>query len=354
MKIATWNINSVRLRIGLVSRFLKEHQPDVLCLQETKVMDELFPAAPLKALGYVHQAIHGQKAYHGVATLSRIPFRKTGTQDFCREGHARHMGVTFENGVELHNFYVPAGGDIPDPKANPKFAHKLHFLGEMAKFFGARKTGRSDPVVLVGDLNVAPLEHDVWSHKQLLNVVSHTPVETRLLGEGDGGVRLDRFHPALHSAGGENLFLVELSRGGLGGIGPGPAAGPCLGQSGSQRCAGLAKDHQENARLAESLRPCAGDRGSRSLMLAAFLRHGPTEWNAQGRFQGHTDIPLSVDGLAKMRALALPDEFAGARAYASPLLRARQTAQGAGPGGAHSGCAADGTELGPVGRHEPA
>jgi exodeoxyribonuclease-3 len=181
MKIATWNINSVRLRIGLVSRFLKEHRPDVLCLQETKVINDLFPSEPLKKLGYVHQAIHGQKAYHGVAILSRLPFAQTGTQDFCREGHARHMGVTFQNGVELHNFYVPAGGDIPDPKANPKFAHKLHFLGEMTRFFARYR--RKDPVVLVGDLNVAPLEHDVWSHKQLLDVVSHTPVETRLLGE---------------------------------------------------------------------------------------------------------------------------------------------------------------------------
>lgn len=183
MKIATWNINSVRHRINLVARFLRDQQPDVLCLQETKVVDELFPTAPLAKLGYVHQAILGQKAYHGVAVLSRLPFKKVGPQDFCREGHARHMAVSFENGLELHNFYVPAGGDIPDPKKNEKFAHKLHFLGEMENFFAARKALRNDPVMLVGDLNVAPLENDVWSHKQLLDVVSHTPVETRLLGE---------------------------------------------------------------------------------------------------------------------------------------------------------------------------
>jgi exodeoxyribonuclease-3 len=181
VKIATWNINSVRHRIALVARFLREHQPDVLCLQETKVIDALFPGAPLARLGYVHQAIHGQKAYHGVAVLSRLPFAKTGVQDFCREGHARHMGVSFENGLELHNFYVPAGGDIPDPARNEKFAHKLHFLRGMEKFFA--KADRSRPVMLLGDLNVAPLENDVWSHKQLLDVVSHTPVETRLLGE---------------------------------------------------------------------------------------------------------------------------------------------------------------------------
>ena len=183
LKIATWNINSVRHRLTLVTRFLRDEQPDVLCLQETKVEDGLFPAEAFRKLGYVHQAIHGQKAYHGVAVLAKEPFRETGVQDFCREGHARHMGVTLDNGVELHNFYVPAGGDIPDPKANDKFAHKLHFLAAMEKFFARQKTRRTDPVILVGDLNVAPLENDVWSHRQLLNIVSHTPVETRLLGE---------------------------------------------------------------------------------------------------------------------------------------------------------------------------
>ncbi len=183
LKIATWNVNSVRHRIHLVTRFLRDEQPDVLCLQETKVMDELFPKLPFHSLGYTHQAIAGQKAYHGVAILSKIPFRESGVQDFCREGHARHMGVTLEGGVELHNFYVPAGGDIPDPKANDKFAHKLHFLRGMEKFFAARKGKKNNPVLLLGDLNVAPQEHDVWSHKQLLNIVSHTPVETQLLGE---------------------------------------------------------------------------------------------------------------------------------------------------------------------------
>jgi len=183
MRVATWNVNSVRHRIGLVTRFLRDQQPDVLALQETKVINELFPAEPLRKLGYVHQAIHGQKAYHGVAILSRLPFRGTSAEDFCREGHARHIQARFENGLELHNFYVPAGGDIPDPRRNEKFDHKLHFLGGMEKFFAARAKRKSEPLMLVGDLNVAPLEHDVWSHKQLLDVVCHTPVETRLLGE---------------------------------------------------------------------------------------------------------------------------------------------------------------------------
>ncbi|MDE2135230.1 MAG: exodeoxyribonuclease III [Alphaproteobacteria bacterium] len=181
MKIATWNINSVRLRINLAARFLREHAPDVLCLQETKVANDLFPTAAFNQAGYVHQAINGQKGYHGVAILSRLPFKTTAVEDFCREGQARHISVVFENGVELHDFYVPAGADIPDPELNPKFAHKLDFLRAMARFFEKRKGGRDRPVVLVGDLNVAPLENDVWSHKQLLDVVSHTPVETELL-----------------------------------------------------------------------------------------------------------------------------------------------------------------------------
>ncbi|MFL6689217.1 MAG: exodeoxyribonuclease III [Alphaproteobacteria bacterium] len=180
MKIATWNINSVRRRLNLVTRFLRQHQPDVLCLQETKVINALFPAKRFRELGYIHQAINGQKGYHGVAILSRLPFVHFEAKAFCGKGDCRHLAATFENGFELHNFYVPAGGDIPDPNANPKFAHKLDFLREMAASFETRGD-RQAPVVMVGDLNVAPLPNDVWSHKQLLDVVSHTPVETNLL-----------------------------------------------------------------------------------------------------------------------------------------------------------------------------
>jgi len=181
MKLITWNINSVRLRLDLVVKLLKKEEPDVLCLQETKVMNELFPGERLAKLGYVHQAIHGQKGYHGVAVLSKKPFRETQSFSFCDNPDCRHIAVTFEDGIELHNFYVPAGADIPDPDVNPKFAHKLAFLREMAKTFEKRKKKREARVILVGDLNVAPLENDVWSHKQLLDVVSHTPVETDLL-----------------------------------------------------------------------------------------------------------------------------------------------------------------------------
>jgi len=181
--VATWNINSIRLRIDLVTRYLVERRPDVLCLQETKCPDANFPSGAFRAAGYPHIAISGQKGYHGVAIVSRIPFAASSIRDFCAKGDARHLCVALDgsvHGVELHNFYVPAGGDEPDPEINPKFAHKLAFVDEMAEWAAANKAtaGRS---ILVGDLNIAPLEHDVWSHKALINVVSHTPIEVEKL-----------------------------------------------------------------------------------------------------------------------------------------------------------------------------
>lgn len=180
--VATWNINSVRLRQGNVHDFLAQYQPDVLCLQEIKCLDDQFPAKGFARLGYEHIALHGQKAYHGVATLSKVPLVSMAKRDFCGVGDARHVECALDcNGtrVRLHNFYVPAGGDEPDVSKNPKFAHKLGFLDEMRAI--TTETGEHDVALLVGDLNIAPLEHDVWSHKQLLKVVSHTPVETETL-----------------------------------------------------------------------------------------------------------------------------------------------------------------------------
>jgi exodeoxyribonuclease-3 len=179
LTIGTWNINSVRLRLPIVEKFLDQWQPDILCLQETKCPNELFPAEAFAARGYVHQAINGQKGYHGVAILSKIPLEQHDRRDYCGAGHARHISVVFEAGgktIRLHDFYVPAGGDVPDRDTNPKFAHKLDFIEEMKSCHADAEPGISS--ILVGDLNIAPYEHDVWSHKQLLKIVSHTPVET--------------------------------------------------------------------------------------------------------------------------------------------------------------------------------
>ncbi|MGB0627046.1 MAG: exodeoxyribonuclease III [Alphaproteobacteria bacterium] len=179
MRIATWNINSVRMRAGLLARVDALAAPDVVCLQETKVIDELFPHEEVAAL-YPHRHVRGMKAYNGVAILSKLPFKATGGRDWCGREDARHITATFAGGIEVHNFYVPAGGDVPDPKKNDKFAHKLDFLAEMEGWLGEIATPRAKRV-LVGDLNIAPLEADVWSHKQLLDVVSHTPVEVDAL-----------------------------------------------------------------------------------------------------------------------------------------------------------------------------
>jgi exodeoxyribonuclease-3 len=175
MKIITWNINSVRLRLGLVKQLLETEKPDILALQETKVVDELFPAMELKAMGYPYLHTSGQKSYNGVAFISRVPLAGPQAQRFVNDDR-RHISAMLPGGVEIHNFYVPAGGDIPDPKQNPKFAHKLKFVEEMTSFFSKQRK-KSDKIVIMGDFNIAPLEHDVWSHKQLLKVVSHTPPE---------------------------------------------------------------------------------------------------------------------------------------------------------------------------------
>jgi len=182
LTLTTWNINSVRLRIDLVAKFIKAMRPDILCLQETKCPDDAFPLKRFKRLGYEAVALNGQKGYHGVAIVSRLPFDAIDIRGFCGKTDCRHIAVTigaeagFAAATTLHNFYVPAGGDEPDPEINPKFAHKLAFVDEMTSWFATepRTEGRA---ILVGDLNIAPLEHDVWSHKALLKVVSHTPIE---------------------------------------------------------------------------------------------------------------------------------------------------------------------------------
>jgi exodeoxyribonuclease-3 len=182
-RLATWNINSVRLRLDLVSRFVRCEKPDVLCLQEIKCIEGKFPELELRALGFPHIAVAGQKGYHGVAILSRLPFTLVERRDICGRGHARHLSIKLAEAkgasapLILHNIYVPAGGDVPDPELNEKFRHKLDFLEAMDAWFRGMRGKRKNRMIMVGDLNVAPLPTDVWSHKQLLKVVSHTPAE---------------------------------------------------------------------------------------------------------------------------------------------------------------------------------
>ena len=185
MRLATWNINSVRLRINLVLDFLTSADIDVLCLQETKTEDKHFPAEAFTEAGWPHHAIRGEKSYNGVAIIARKPVTEISHRSWAGREDCRHISAQVEGGIQVHNFYVPAGGDVPDREANPKFGHKLDFLSEMTSYFAANRPERS---VLVGDLNIAPLAEDVWSTKQLKNVVSHTDIERegliRLMNDG--------------------------------------------------------------------------------------------------------------------------------------------------------------------------
>jgi len=178
--LATWNINSVRLREPLVCKLLREEAPDVLCLQECKSPVDKIPLEAFRDLGYGHIVARGQKGYNGVAILSRLPLEDMGDLDFAGLGHARHVAARLENGTVIHNFYVPAGGDVPDREVNEKFGQKLDYLTDMRDWF---RDSRPENAILVGDLNIAPREDDVWSHKQLLKVVSHTPIEVDHLAE---------------------------------------------------------------------------------------------------------------------------------------------------------------------------
>ena len=175
MKIATWNINSIRLRKENVINFLQKENVDILCLQETKTVDEQFPISFFNNYGYVYSYFRGEKSYNGVAILSKIPFKNTSFQNFCNLNDTRHIKIELHNNIIIHNFYVPAGGDIAEIKLNPKFKHKLQFMEEMINFL---KNENFNNRIVLGDFNIAPFENDVWSHKSLLNVVSHTKSET--------------------------------------------------------------------------------------------------------------------------------------------------------------------------------
>lgn len=180
MRLLTWNINSVRLRLPQVLKVAQKTGADIIALQETKTPDKHFPLKEIQKAGYEHIHFHGMKGYNGVAILSRMPFTATDIHHRCGQEDCRHIAAGFKD-FELHNLYIPAGGPDPDPVENDKFRHKLDFVEEMAEWFAANYAN-DNPLVALGDFNIAPYENDVWSHKQLLKVVSHTPPETKRLG----------------------------------------------------------------------------------------------------------------------------------------------------------------------------
>ena len=168
LRIATWNINSLRLRLPLLKELIAALDPDVICLQETKVPDDLFPTGAPADIGYPYAVFRGMKSYNGVAILSRKKLELHDTApDWCAKGDCRHISVLLDakgGPIELHNFYVPAGGDIPDRAQNDKYGHKLDFIAETRNWYAARtrlarnvSPNRSWTVIVFGPLGGASM-----------------------------------------------------------------------------------------------------------------------------------------------------------------------------------------------------
>src|SRR5436190_7291895 len=178
LRICTWNVNSVRLRAEQAARFVREQAPDVLCLQEIKCREGEFPLNAFRDMGLPHVKIAGQKGWHGVAIASALPLEPARPLEVCREKHARCVGATVA-GVEIHNFYIPAGGDTPDRAENPKFDHKLDFYEKLTAEIPRRDP--KAPLLVTGDPTAAPSEPAAWHDRYMLKPVSPPRVEIHAL-----------------------------------------------------------------------------------------------------------------------------------------------------------------------------
>jgi exodeoxyribonuclease-3 len=162
MRIATWNVNSIRQRLEPLMAWLRECQPDVVCLQETKCVDDAFPRFELEALGY-NVVTHGQKTFNGVALLSKLPFdeTKSGLAGDDEDAHARFIEgvVTLKRGVvRVACLYLPNG----NPSNSDKYPYKLKWMSRLLDYARERLQGE-EPLVLAGDYNVIPTAADVYN-----------------------------------------------------------------------------------------------------------------------------------------------------------------------------------------------
>ena len=172
-KLATWNVNSIRIRLELLKKLIEAENPDIICLQEVKAKEEDFPFADIRAMGYPEIALYGMAGYNGVAILAKTPLKSPEKLNWVGKTDARHIKAYVFDDIEINNIYIPAGGDIPDPIVNLSFAHKLTFMDDIAEYYELHKAElASKKMLLCGDFNVAPCENDVWNHKQMLKIVS--------------------------------------------------------------------------------------------------------------------------------------------------------------------------------------
>jgi exodeoxyribonuclease-3 len=182
MKIATWNVNSLKVRLPQVLDWLEAEQPDVLCLQETKLTDENFPADDIRSAGY-EVVFSGQKTYNGVATISRSAATGVITDVPGLDDPQRRILGTTIDGVRVLNLYVVNGQEV----GSEKFDHKLHWLSKVTDYIGTQLRDHERFVVL-GDFNIAPADEDVhdpeaW-HERILCSTPEREALGRMLGLG--------------------------------------------------------------------------------------------------------------------------------------------------------------------------
>ena len=182
MKIATWNVNSLKVRLPHVLDWLESEQPDVLCLQETKLTDENFPADDIRSAGY-EVVYSGQKTYNGVATISRAAASEVITDVPGLDDPQRRILGTTIDGVRVLNLYVVNGQEV----GSEKFEHKLHWLSKVTDYIGTQLRDHERFIVL-GDFNIAPADEDVhdpeaW-HERILCSTPEREALGRMLGLG--------------------------------------------------------------------------------------------------------------------------------------------------------------------------
>ncbi|KZR76433.1 exodeoxyribonuclease III [Prochlorococcus marinus] len=184
MQIATWNVNSIRTRLDQVQAWLQDAQPDLLCLQETKVDDPLFPHEVFEAQGYqVH--FHGQKAYNGVAIVSRQPLedvRRGFTDELPEDAEALQLGEqkrvisALVNNIRIVNVYVPNGSALK----SEKYPYKLEWLSCLNRYLSAQAK-RDEPLCLVGDFNIALEARDIHHPERLTGGIMASELEREAL-----------------------------------------------------------------------------------------------------------------------------------------------------------------------------
>jgi exodeoxyribonuclease-3 len=155
MRIATWNVNSIKQRMDNLLAWLSARQPDIVCLQETKCPDEAFPREPIEALGY-NVAVHGQKAFNGVAILAKMPFDEVTPRlpGDLEDDHARFLEAAFstkEGSFRVASIYLPNG----NPPGGDKYTYKLKWLDRLVHY-ARERLALEEPLVLAGDFNVIP------------------------------------------------------------------------------------------------------------------------------------------------------------------------------------------------------